>query len=257
MIPWSWTWKACPGYLQDRVVLVTGAGGSIGSELVRQVAAFRPARIVLLGHGENSLYDTQQELRHEAPELDAPVMLASITDRIAMQDVMHRYRPDVVFHAAAHKHVPLLEANPDAAVANNVGGTLTVARAALEAGVPRLVNISTDKAVRPASMLGVTKALAERVIRALAEEAGDDQTYVSVRFGNVLGSRGSVVPLFTEQIRHGGPVTVTRPRHLPVLHDDPGGGETRSSKPERSGRTVPRTSWTWANPCGSWTSRPT
>ena len=197
------------GYLQDRVVLVTGAGGSIGSELVRQVAAFRPARIVLLGHGENSLHDTQLELRHEAPELDAPVMLASITDRIAMQDVMNRYRPDVVFHAAAHKHVPLLEANPDAAVANNVGGTLTVARAALEAGVPRLVNISTDKAVRPASMLGVTKALAERVIRALAEEAGDNQTYVSVRFGNVLGSRGSVVPLFTEQIRHGGPVTVT------------------------------------------------
>jgi FlaA1/EpsC-like NDP-sugar epimerase len=198
-------------YVGGCTVLVTGAGGSIGSELVRQVARFAPKRMVLLGQGENSLHAIQEELRRSLPGLDAAVVVGNVQDALKMREVMGAFGPEVVFHAAAHKQVPLLEHNPDEAVLNNVGGTRTVAQAALEAGVARFVNISTDKAVNPVSMLGVTKAIAERVVLSEAAHAGPGQVFVSVRFGNVLGSRGSVVPVFQEQINRGGAVTVTDP----------------------------------------------
>jgi FlaA1/EpsC-like NDP-sugar epimerase len=198
-------------YLGGRTVLVTGAGGSIGSELVRQVARLDPKRMVLLGQGENSLHAIQQELRRSLPDLEAAVVVGNVQDPMKMREVMSAFGPEVVFHAAAHKQVPLLEHNPDEAVLNNVGGTRTVAEAALEAGVARFVNISTDKAVNPVSMLGATKAIAERVVLSEAARAAAGQVFVSVRFGNVLGSRGSVVPVFQDQIGRGGPVTVTDP----------------------------------------------
>jgi FlaA1/EpsC-like NDP-sugar epimerase len=197
--------------LEDQVVLVTGAGGSIGSELVRQVARVRPKRIVLLGQGENSLYGIAHELGRDLPDQTASIVVGSVRDRRKMEEVLERFRPDVVFHAAAHKHVSMLEDNPDEAILNNLGGTKIVAEAALNAGIANFVNISTDKAVNPISMLGVSKALAEMVVRSVAAQATNGQVFASVRFGNVLGSRGSVVPLFDEQIREGGPVTVTHP----------------------------------------------
>ncbi len=198
-------------YVTDGIVLVTGAGGSIGSELVRQVAYLRPRRLLLYGHGENTLYEIEQELRRTVPDLVHNVIVGDIRDRAKIDETMRRFPPDVVFHAAAHKHVPLMEGNPDEAVLNNVGGTRNLAETAREWGVKRFVNVSTDKAVRPISMLGVTKSLAERVVRDVGLEAGPDQAFVSVRFGNVLGSRGSVVPIFQEQIRRGGPIRVTHP----------------------------------------------
>jgi FlaA1/EpsC-like NDP-sugar epimerase len=179
---------------------------------VRQVARLGAMRMVLLGQGENSLHAIQQELRRPLPDVDAVVVVGNVQDPMKMRQVMSTFRPDVVFHAAAHKQVPLLEHNPDEAVLNNVGGTRTVAEAALEAGVAKFVNISTDKAVNPISMLGVTKAIAERVVLGVAARASDGQVFVSVRFGNVLGSRGSVVPVFKDQINRGGPVTVTDPK---------------------------------------------
>jgi FlaA1/EpsC-like NDP-sugar epimerase len=197
--------------LTDRVVLVTGAGGSIGSEIVRQIAPFTPRRVLLLGRGENSLHAMEQELRRESPELEFITIVGSVCDAEKMDEIFGFHRPEVVFHAAAHKHVPMMESNPDEAVLNNVGGTRTVARAALQAGVQRFVNISSDKAVNPVSMIGITKQIAEQVVRRISQEAGPDQAFVSVRFGNVLGSRGSVVPVFQEQVRLGGPITITDP----------------------------------------------
>jgi FlaA1/EpsC-like NDP-sugar epimerase len=198
-------------YIEGRTVLVTGAGGSIGSELVRQVALLGPRKVVLFGHGENSLYDIQRELLAMAPAPEFTVVLGDIRDRVKIDYAMETFRPEVVFHAAAHKHVPLMEANPDEAVLNNVAGTRNLAEAARDAGVQRFVNVSTDKAVHPSSMLGITKSLAERVVRMVGAEVGPDQVFVSVRFGNVLGSRGSVVPVFQAQIRSGGPLTLTDP----------------------------------------------
>lgn len=198
-------------YVGGRVVLVTGAGGSIGSELVRQVARLSPKRVVLFGQGENSLHAIWQELTLATPGLDHVTVVGSVRDRRKVEDVMATYAPDVVFHAAAHKHVPLMEANPDEAILNNVGGTRNVTEAALAAGVVRIVNVSSDKAVRPSSVMGATKHVAEQVVQALAARAADGQALVSVRFGNVLGSRGSVVPIFQEQIRRGGPLTLTHP----------------------------------------------
>ena len=198
-------------YIAGRVVLVTGAGGSIGSELVRQVARLDPRRLVLLGVDANDLHAVQLELAASRPRLDVVVVVGNVQDPEKMRDVMSTFGPEVVFHAAAHKQVPLLETNPDEAVLNNVGGTRTVAEAALEADVLRFVNISTDKAVNPVSMLGVTKAIAERIVLSVSARAAPGQVFVSVRFGNVLGSRGSVVPIFQEQIGRGGPVTVTHP----------------------------------------------
>jgi FlaA1/EpsC-like NDP-sugar epimerase len=193
----------------ERTVLVTGAGGSIGSELCRQISTFAPARLVLLGHGENSLFDIQQELQSRFNGIAISTVVADIRDRARIASVVEQYRPHVIFHAAAHKHVPLMEENVVEAVTNNVLGTQNVVDAAIRGGVPRMVMISTDKAVRPTSIMGATKRVAEKVVQLAAVRNG--RSYVAVRFGNVLGSRGSVVPTFLRQIRDGGPVTVTDP----------------------------------------------
>jgi FlaA1/EpsC-like NDP-sugar epimerase len=198
-------------YLENRVILITGAGGSIGSEIVRQVARFRPRQVVLLGRGENSLYQIERELECTWPELDYCTVIADVRQREKMARVFEIYRPQVVFHAAAHKHVPLMERNPDEAIFNNVGGTRNLVELSLKYGVERFVNISTDKAVNPTSVMGASKRVAEYLVERAAQKAGPGQIFVSVRFGNVLGSRGSVIPLFREQIRMGGPVTVTHP----------------------------------------------
>ena len=198
-------------YIEGHVVMVTGAGGSIGSEIVRQVARFGPKRILLVGRGENSLFLLEQELKERFPSLPYMVLVADVRDWERMDYLFRTHRPEVVFHAAAHKHVPLMEANPDEAVFNNVVGTWNVARLCLEHGVERLVNISTDKAVNPTSVMGASKRVAEMVVAWEALRAESYQQLVSVRFGNVLGSRGSVVPIFMEQIRNRKPLTVTHP----------------------------------------------
>jgi FlaA1/EpsC-like NDP-sugar epimerase len=195
--------------VEERVVLVTGAGGSIGSELCRQLASMHPAEIVLVGRGENSIFEIQGELLSAFPFVKLTPVILDVRDRVRMQQVMLQYRPVAVFHAAAHKHVPLMEANVLEALRNNVLGTKSVVDAALAADVPRLVLISTDKAVRPTSVMGASKRIAEQVVQLAARE--NRKAYVSVRFGNVLGSRGSVVPTFIKQIRSGGPVRVTHP----------------------------------------------
>lgn len=199
------------GYLKGQVVLVTGAGGSIGSEIVRQVARYQPRQIVLLGRGENSIHQIKHEMSRDYPQLDCPAVIADIQNRNKLAHVFACFRPGVVFHAAAHKHVPLMEDNPDEAILNNVGGTLNLLELALEQGVGRFVNLSTDKAVNPASIMGASKCLAEQLVMRTAERAHAGQVFATVRFGNVLGSRGSVIPIFREQIRNGGPVTVTDP----------------------------------------------
>jgi FlaA1/EpsC-like NDP-sugar epimerase len=196
-------------YLQDATVLVTGAGGSIGQELCRQVAHVRPRRLLLLGHGENSIFDVENLLRAQYPAGRLTSIIADIRDERRIEAVFSQYRPQVVLHAAAHKHVPLMEENPVEAISNNVLGTYTVASAALRHGTRRFVLISTDKAVAPTSIMGASKRIAEIVVRELAGRGGT--AFVVVRFGNVLGSRGSVVPLFRAQIERGGPVTVTDP----------------------------------------------
>ena len=198
-------------YITGRTILVTGAGGSIGSELVRQTALLDPAHIILFGHGETALHRIHQELIFSVPERRTTIVIGDVRDRVKIDYVMRKFQPSVVFHAAAHKHVPLMEGDPDEAVLNNVGGTRNLASAALQARVERFVNVSTDKAVRPNSMLGATKSLAEMVVRSIAGEAHVGQSFVSVRFGNVLGSRGSVVEEFQEQIKRGGPLRITDP----------------------------------------------
>ncbi len=197
--------------LEDTVVLITGGGGSIGSELARQVSAFRPARIVLLGRGENSLWEAERALRKEFPNQSLSLELCDIRNTSRLQQVFERWRPQVVLHTAAHKHVPYLEAHPEEAVENNIIGTLNVLNAALSVGTHSLVNISTDKAVNPTNVLGATKRIAEFLVWRSARAAPAGSRYVSVRFGNVLGSRGSVIPIFQEQIREGGPITITHP----------------------------------------------
>jgi FlaA1/EpsC-like NDP-sugar epimerase len=198
-------------YVGGRTVLVTGAGGSIGSEIVRQIAPFGPARVVLLGRGENSVYGIDRELARTHPAVERHAVICDVRDGASLRAVFAEHRPDVVFHAAAHKHVPLMERNPEQAVFNNVGGTRNLAELAVEFGVERLVNVSTDKAVNPTNVMGASKRVAEMVVSDAARQCGGGCTMVSVRFGNVLGSRGSVVPLFREQIARGGPVTVTHP----------------------------------------------
>ena len=191
-------------------VLVTGAGGSIGSELCRQIAAFRPSELILFERYENSLYTIINDLmdRPTAPTVHA--VIGDVTDAMRVNEVIKQHRPQIIFHAAAHKHVPLMEANPSEAVKNNVVGTRTVAEAAQRHGVERFVLISTDKAVNPTSVMGATKRVAESVIQKIGAEHGDTR-FVTVRFGNVLGSNGSVIPRMMDQIRSGGPVTVTHP----------------------------------------------
>ena len=192
-----------------RTVLVTGAGGSIGSELARQIAQLKPATLVILDHAENPIFHVQNELRLRHPGLRIVPVIADVRDRRRMMQVLERHRPFAVFHAAAHKHVPLMEENSIEAVTNNVKGTQNLVDAAVAADVKHLVFISTDKAVRPTSVMGATKRVAEHIVRHAALK--HRRNYVAVRFGNVLGSEGSVVPTFMRQIRAGGPVTVTHP----------------------------------------------
>ena len=192
-----------------RTVLVTGAGGSIGSELCRQILRLDPQRLIVLGRGENSIFELLQELTRAFPHVPVEPVICDVRDRTSLREVFHRHRPHSVLHAAAHKHVPLMERNPAEAVLNNVLGTANVVRLAAETGTEHFVLISTDKAVRPTSIMGATKRLAESVVQDVSRRNG--KPYVSVRFGNVLGSRGSVVPTFLRQIEAGGPVTVTHP----------------------------------------------
>lgn len=196
-------------YVTGQAVLVTGAGGSIGSELCRQISPFAPKKLLLLGHGENSVYDIEIELRKSYPAIHLETIIADIQDFRRIREIYDTYRPSVVFHAAAHKHVPLMERNPAEAVKNNILGTKNMAELAHEYGVSRFVMISTDKAVNPTSIMGVTKRVAEMTVQGLARSSRTK--FVAVRFGNVLGSRGSVIPLFKKQIEDGGPVTVTHP----------------------------------------------
>jgi FlaA1/EpsC-like NDP-sugar epimerase len=195
--------------ISNRVVLVTGAGGSIGSELCRQIARWSPAELILLGHGENSVFEAYLELQDRFPSLSLKAVIADIRDHDRLERVFQTYRPQVVFHAAAHKHVPLMESNIEEAVTNNIEGTRNLVQVAVESDVERLVMISTDKAIRPANVMGASKRLAEMTVLDAAERYGKD--FCVVRFGNVLGSRGSVVPLFKRQIARGGPITITHP----------------------------------------------
>ncbi|MBI2757260.1 MAG: polysaccharide biosynthesis protein [Chloroflexi bacterium] len=195
--------------LSGKRVLVTGAGGSIGSEICRQAARWNPSELVLLGHGENSIFEILLEVQGNYPSLSIHPVIADVRDSARIQSIFEAYRPEVVFHAAAHKHVPLMEINIEEAITNNVLGTRNVTQAAVKSNVQRLVLISTDKAVRPVSVMGATKRLAEMIVLDAAQRG--EHSFTVVRFGNVLGSRGSVVPLFKQQIARGGPVTVTHP----------------------------------------------
>jgi FlaA1/EpsC-like NDP-sugar epimerase len=195
--------------LTGKSVLVTGAGGSIGVELCRQIARWRPSQLGLLGHGENSIFDALLELRQDYSDLSLDPIIADIRDLERLHNVFEEFRPEVVFHAAAHKHVPMMEVNVEEAVTNNILGTQSVVDTAVQFDVGRLVLISTDKAVQPMSVMGATKRLAESIVRHAADRTGRD--FVIVRFGNVLGSRGSIVPIFKRQIARGGPVTITHP----------------------------------------------
>jgi FlaA1/EpsC-like NDP-sugar epimerase len=195
--------------LKDRRIMVTGAGGSIASELCRQAARWSPSSIVLVGHGENSIFEIMIELEENFPDLEKVPVIVDVRDRKRLRKIFERYRPQVVFHAAAHKHVSLMETNAEEAVTNNVMGTQNVVEVSAETGVERLVMISTDKAVRPTNIMGATKRLAEMLVLRTADQ--NQLPYSVVRFGNVLGSRGSVVPLFKRQIAAGGPVTVRDP----------------------------------------------
>lgn len=197
-------------YIKDRKVLITGGGGSIGSELCRQIAKFEPKKLIIVDIYENNAYDIQNELLSRYDDLHMRVFIASIRDKQRMEEIFAAEDVDVVFHAAAHKHVPLMEENPSEAVKNNVFGTLNVVECAGKYGVEKFVLISTDKAVNPTNVMGATKRLAEMIIQ-LANSYSDTE-YVAVRFGNVLGSNGSVIPLFKKQIASGGPVTVTHPK---------------------------------------------
>lgn len=196
-------------YIRDKIVLVTGAGGSIGSEICRQIMRVGPKMLLLLGHGENSIYLINQELKNIYKDGPIIPIIADIRDKQQLDQIFTQYNPQVVFHAAAHKHVPLMEIQPMAAVLNNIYGTRNVADVAGRHGVERFVMISTDKAVNPTSVMGATKRVAEKVIISMNDTY--DTKYITVRFGNVLGSRGSVIPLFKKQIEAGGPVTVTDP----------------------------------------------
>ena len=197
-------------YITGKTVLVTGGGGSIGSELCRQAAAQRPKRLIIFDIYENNAYDIQMELRRTHPELDLVVLIGSVRDRERVMQVFDRYRPDLVCHAAAHKHVPLMETSPFEAIKNNVFGTYNVAQAADRFGTQRFILISTDKAVNPTNVMGASKRLCEMIVQMMNDRSATE--YVAVRSGNVLGSAGSVIPLFRKQIRSGGPVTVTDKR---------------------------------------------
>ena len=196
-------------YVKDQKVMVTGGGGSIGSELCRQIADDQPKQLIIIDNYENAAYELQMELGRKHPELDVIVLIVSVQNRRKIREIFEQYKPDLVFHAAAHKHVPLMEYSPCEAIKNNVFGTMNVASEANRSGVKRMVLISTNKAVRPTNIMGASKRICEMVIQTYNQRSKTE--YVAVRFGNVLGSNGSVVPLFKQQIREGGPVTVTHP----------------------------------------------
>lgn len=196
-------------YVKDQKVMVTGGGGSIGSELCRQIADDQPKQLIIIDNYENAAYELQMELGRKHPELDVIVLIVSVQNRRKIREIFEQYKPDLVFHAAAHKHVPSMEYSPCEAIKNNVFGTMNVASEANRSGVKRMVLISTDKAVRPTNIMGASKRICEMVIQTYNQRSKTE--YVAVRFGNVLGSNGSVVPLFKQQIREGGPVTVTHP----------------------------------------------
>ena len=200
--------KIC-AYITGKSVLVTGAGGSIGSELCRQLAKVSPGKLILLGKGENSIYEIHRELTTKFPELRVIPVIADIRDSERINRILGKYKPQVVFHAAAHKHVPLMEMQPEEAIRNNIFGTKCIAAAADRAGAEVFVMVSTDKAVNPTSIMGVTKRVAELIIQNMSKSS--NTKFVTVRFGNVLGSRGSVIPLFKKQIATGGPITITHP----------------------------------------------
>ena len=197
------------GFIEDRCIMVTGGGGSIGSELCRQIAKYKPSRLIIFDIYENNAYDIQQELKLNHPELNLTVLIGSVRNTSRIESVIETYRPDVIYHAAAHKHVPLMEDSPNEAIKNNVFGTYKTARAADKFGVKRFVLISTDKAVNPTNIMGASKRMCEMIIQTFNRYSKTE--YVAVRFGNVLGSNGSVIPLFKRQMAAGGPLTVTHP----------------------------------------------
>lgn len=197
------------GYVTDKVIMVTGGGGSIGSELCRQIAANKPKQLIIVDIYENNAYDIQLELKKNYPDLDLEVMIASVRNTKRMESLFERFHPEIVYHAAAHKHVPLMEDSPNEAVKNNVFGTLNTARVADRYGTKRFILISTDKAVNPTNVMGATKRICEMIVQSFNKRSKTE--FVAVRFGNVLGSNGSVIPLFKKQIQAGGPVTVTHP----------------------------------------------
>ena len=197
------------GYVKDKTVLVTGGGGSIGSELCRQLVSHKPKCLVIFDIYENNAYDIQQELKIKYPDANVVTLIGSIRNTSRLESVFEQYKPDIVYHAAAHKHVPLMEVSPNEAIKNNVVGTWNVAKMADKYGVKKFVMISTDKAVNPTNVVGATKRICEMIIQSFNEKSKTD--FVAVRFGNVLGSNGSVIPLFKRQIEAGGPVTVTHP----------------------------------------------
>ncbi|MDV3426519.1 MAG: polysaccharide biosynthesis protein [Bacillota bacterium] len=197
------------GYIENQTVLVTGGGGSIGSELCRQIAKFNPALLIIVDIYENNVYELQMELNYKFPDLNKKIIIASIRDEFKMDIIFNSLRPDVVFHAAAHKHVPLMEENPEEAIKNNIIGTYNLLRLCDKYSVKKFVQISTDKAVNPTNVMGATKRFCEIMVQGFDRISKTE--YVAVRFGNVLGSNGSVIPLFKEQIKRGGPVTVTHP----------------------------------------------
>ncbi|WP_252242351.1 nucleoside-diphosphate sugar epimerase/dehydratase [Clostridium sp. ZBS18] len=199
--------KGISDYIQGKTILVTGAGGSIGSELCRQISVYNPKRLILFDIYENNIYDIQNELKEEFPDMNLTVLIGSIRDRQRLHEVFSKYKINVVFHAAAHKHVPLMEDSPKEAVKNNVFGTLNLATEASKSKIDRFVMISTDKAVNPTNIMGATKRLCEMIVQAMDKQSKTE--FVAVRFGNVLGSNGSVIPLFKKQIANGGPVTLT------------------------------------------------
>ena len=196
-------------HVNNQVVMITGGGGSIGSELCRQIAAHNPKLLIIFDIYENTTYDIQQELIKKYPSLKLETLIGSVRNTNRIESVIERYRPDIIYHAAAHKHVPLMEDSPNEAIKNNVFGTYKTARAADKYGVKRFVLISTDKAVNPTNIMGASKRICEMIIQTFSRYSATE--YVAVRFGNVLGSNGSVIPLFKKQIAEGGPVTVTHP----------------------------------------------
>ena len=197
------------GYVSNKIVMVTGGGGSIGSELCRQIASHNPKQLIIFDIYENNAYDIQQELIRNNPDLNLVVLIGSVRDENRLDDIFCKYRPDIVYHAAAHKHVPLMEKSPNEAIKNNVLGTYKLVKMADRWGVKKFVQISTDKAVNPTNIMGASKRICEMIVQTFNKQSDTD--YVAVRFGNVLGSNGSVIPLFKKQIAEGGPVTVTHP----------------------------------------------